>query len=464
MSRQITIDPVTRIEGHAKVDLEIDDNGEVRGAVFKVMDFRGFETFLRGMQVEMMPTLTARICGTCPQTHHLAASKAVDRVFGAEIPRTAELLRQALNLGAMVHSHAVHFFALAGPDLIFGLASDPAERNIVGMARKHPELSKKALRLRTIGQKIVELVGGRGTHPVSSIPGGMAAPLGSEKAEKLKKLVAEGAALSRNLYQAAEKLLNANSQVLQSLPLETAYLGTVNGGGLDFYEGELRLVKPDGSSLDFPETEWSAYLYEKAVRESYGKPVYFRDGSEEIVYRVGPLARLNCAETIDTPSANACLEKFRETWGHPCHQTVLYHQARMIEILYAMEKLEQIIAEDALYGDEVRAELGPPRDAAAHVEAPRGVLVHDYKVDGNAVVQNANLLIATQQNLHAINETIGLSAGRYMDQPEEAFLNAIEFGIRCYDPCLSCATHRIGGMKLDVTVRRGGEVYRRARR
>src|SRR6056297_1198933 len=178
MARRVSIDPVTRIEGHARVNLDIDENNEISGAVFQVMDFRGFETFLQGMNVEMMPTLTARICGTCPQTHHLAASKAVDKVFGATIPRTAELLRQTLNLGAMVHSHAVHFFALAGPDMIFGLAADPAQRNIMAMAEKYPDLSKKALRLRSIGQKIVELVGGRGTHPVTSVAGGMAAPLG----------------------------------------------------------------------------------------------------------------------------------------------------------------------------------------------------------------------------------------------------------------------------------------------
>ncbi len=464
MSRHVTIDPVTRIEGHARVDLEIDDQNAVKGAVFQIMDFRGFETFLQGMHVEMMPSLTARICGTCPQTHHLAASKTVDKVFGAAIPRTAELLRQTLNLGAMVHSHAVHFFALAGPDLIFGLASDPAQRNIIGMAKKHPELSKKALRLRTIGQKIVELVGGRGTHPVTSVAGGMAAPLSKEKAEKLKKFVGEGAALSKNLYQVARKLLDANKELVESLPLETHYLGTVNQGNLDFYNGDLRLFKPDGTHFDFSEDDWAGYLQEKAIKNSYGKYVYFKNDGEEIPYRVGPLARLNCADKIDTPSANAELEKFREQGGHPCHHTVMFHHARMIEILYAMEKLEEIVADDALYSEDVRARLGAPRNATAHVEAPRGVLIHDYQVDANAVVKQANLLIATQQNLPAINETIGMSAEKYMDQSDEAFLNAVEFGIRCYDPCLSCATHRIGDMKLDVAVRREGKMLRRVRR
>ncbi|MCF8026695.1 MAG: nickel-dependent hydrogenase large subunit, partial [Desulfobacteraceae bacterium] len=311
---------------------------------------------------------------------------------------------------------------------------------------------------------IVELVGGRGTHPVTSVAGGMAAPLSKEKAEKLRGFVSEGAALSKKLYKVAEKLLNANESLVHSLPQETHYLGTVNEGALDFYSGDLRLRRPDGSHTDFQEDDWTAHLYEKAIPESYGKSVYFKNGDAEIPYRVGPLARLNCAEKIDTPGAQAELEKFRELGGNPCHQTVMYHHARMIEILYAMEKLEQIVADDALYGDNVRADLDSPRDATAHVEAPRGVLIHDYKVDDNAVVKQANLLVATQQNLEAINETIGMSARKYIDQPDEAFLNAIEFGIRCYDPCLSCATHRIGEMKLDVAVRREGKTLRRVRR
>ncbi|HMA67867.1 MAG TPA: nickel-dependent hydrogenase large subunit, partial [Desulfosalsimonadaceae bacterium] len=267
-----------------------------------------------------------------------------------------------------------------------------------------------------------------------------------------------------SLYKVAQQMLDANTELVQSLPLETHYMGTVNEGALDFYNGDLRLVKPDGSHRDFHENDWSRYLCEKAIPESYGKYVVFRDNEEEISYRVGPLARLNCAEKIDTPAANAELEKFHETGGRPCHQTVMFNQARMIEILYAMEKLEQIVADEALYGGEVRAELDSPRDATAHVEAPRGVLIHDYKVDDNAIVKQANLLIATQQNLDAINKTIAMSARRFIDQPDDAFLNAIEFGIRCYDPCLSCATHRIGDMKLDVAVRREGKTLRRVRR
>jgi F420-non-reducing hydrogenase large subunit len=464
LSRQINIDPITRIEGHARVSIDVDDNNKVSSAMFKVIDFRGFEAFLEGMNIEMMPTITARICGTCPVTHHIASSRTVDKAFGVTIPRTAELMRNILNLGALVSSHAVHFFAMAGPDLLIGLGADPAERNLVGMVQKYPKLSKHALRLRAIGQLIVELVGGRGTHPVASAAGGMAAPLGKEKVQKLKDLAAEGLKIGAELYQAALKLLNSHSKIAKSLPLKTNYLGTVNNGVLDFYSGDMRYCTADGKSTDFNENDWTSYIHEEAVPFSYGKYVFFKNGGEKSDYRVGPLARLNCADKFDTPLANAELEKFRDTEGRPCHQTVMYHHARMIELLHALEKIKQLTDEDELSGDHVRADLGSPQNATAHVEAPRGVLIHDYQVDNQGVITRANLLVATQQNLSAINATVGMAAQQFIEQPDNLLLNSIEFGIRCYDPCLSCATHRIGDMKLDVVIRREGKMIRRVRR
>lgn len=464
MPRQLTIDPITRIEGHASVTIQVDDDNRVSNSVFKVMDFRGFEAFLQGMQVEMLPALTARICGTCPVTHHIAASRAVDKVFGTTSPRAAELQRNIMNLGALISSHAVHFFALAGPDLLLGLSCDPARRNIVGMAQKHPLLSKKALRLRSIGQRMVELVGGRGTHPVTSVAGGMAMPLQKETYGKLKELAAEGLSLGRKLYDAAKTLLMSQKNLLHSLPLETNYLGTVNGGTLDFYQGELRFKTPGGDQIDFHEDDWTRYLTEYAENDSYGKQVRFngKEGSQH--YRVGPLARLNCADRIDTPLAAGQLEEMRRMFGGLCHETVLYHHARMIELLYAVEKMDLLLKEDEILGENVRSPLGAPRDACAHVEAPRGVLIHDYKVDGNGIVTRSNLLVATQQNLGAINATIGMSAQAFIEQSDDLLLNAIEFGIRCYDPCLSCATHRIGEMKLNVEIVRSGKPVRRIRR
>ncbi len=465
MSRKIKIDPITRIEGHASVEIEVDDSNTITTACFKVLDFRGFETFLQGMQVEMMPTITARICGTCPHTHHLAAAKAVDKVFKTTIPRSATLLRNILNLGSIIHSHAVHLFALAGPDLILGVTSEPAKRNIIGLVEKFPDISKKALRLRSIGQQICEYIGGRGTHPVSIVAGGVALPLDNQKAEMLKKLASEALELGSELFPVLKDHILKEIPHVTALPITSAYLGTVNNDNLDLYDGDLRLRMPDGTYNDFSCDNWTAHISEEVTKGSYSKVTYCKDPhGNPVSYRVGPLARLNCAQSIDTPLANKELEEFRTNYGFPCHETVMYHYARLIELLHVIEKLNVMVHDDELLSDNVRAPLGTPGNAVAHVEAPRGVLIHDYKVDTNGIVTNANLLVATQQNIQAINETIRLSAEQYLQQQDEALLNAIEFGIRCYDPCLSCATHRIGEMKLDVVIRHNNSIIRRVRR
>ena len=467
MARTITIDPLTRIEGHARVEIELDDSGRVESSLFKVLDFRGFETFMRGMQVEMMPTITPRICGTCPQTHHLASARTVDKVFGVTPPRAATLLRTALGLGGIVHSHAIHFFALAGPDLILGIDAEPAQRNIIGLLAAAPEIAKKALRLRTIGAKITELIGGRSTHPVSCVAGGLAQPLSPQRLDGLRNIVHECVPLAKELVDFGRAALLAKRELLSLLPLPSNYLGTVQGdGALDLYSGALRFRSADGTTtVDVPEDDWAKHIYEETQPGAYAKRVLYNVAGAGQTYRVGPLARLNVADHIDTPLANAELAEFRELGGAPCHQTVLYHHARLVELLYAAERLAEIVADDEIRSDNVRVTtLGSPRSATAHVEAPRGTLIHDYEVDANGIVTRCNLIVATQQNLAAINETIGLSVERLIDQSDAMLLNGIEFGVRCYDPCLSCATHRVGEMKLEVVVRKDGREVRRARR
>jgi len=369
-------------------------------------------------------------------------------------------------MGSIIHSHGVHFFALAGPDLLLGLDADPATRNIVGLVQANPDVATKALRLRSVGQKVTEVIGGRGTHPVSLIAGGVAAPLTAEKRDALKKYADEAVQLGTELFKVAKGALTDQLELVQSLPLETYYLGTVNEGNLDLYSGDIRLQSPEGDIFDFSEDDWAEYLFEEAVPTSYAKYVFCRVGEDDAVpYRVGPLARVNCCEQIDTPLANAELAEFRELGGHPCHQTVMYHYAWLVEILHAAEKLAEVVADDEILSDAVRAApTHGPQSATAHIEAPRGTLIHDYQVDDEGIVTNANLIVATQQNVAAINVTLGLSAEQYLDKPDDLLLNAVEFGIRCYDPCLSCATHRIGEMKLDLTVRKNGEIVRRARR
>lgn len=466
MTRSLTIDPVTRIEGHARVELEIGDDGKVARTLFKVMDFRGFEAFLKGMQVEMMPTILARICGTCPQSQHLASAKAVDKIFGAVPPRPAVLLRTALNLGGLIHSHAVHFFALAAPDILLPAGTPPADRNIMGLLKATPDVARKGLQLRSVGQRVAEVIGGRGTHPVAAVVGGLAGPLTPERHATLKRLADEALPLTIELVETARKALLARTDLVEQLPLETAYLGTVKEGALDLYDGTLRLRSPDGTQVEFEEDDWMSRIHEEVLPASYGKITFCKDSSgTPIPYRVGALARLNCVDRIDTPLANAELQRFRELGGSPCHQTVLYHYARMVEMLYAAEKLAQIASDPEILSPNVRtAPTHAPRSAGAHVEAPRGVLIHHFDVDDKGIVQRANLLVATQQNLSSMNQTIGLSASKLLDAPDEALMTAVEFGIRCYDPCLSCATHRLGEMKLEVVVRRGGEILREARR
>jgi coenzyme F420-reducing hydrogenase alpha subunit len=309
------------------------------------------------------------------------------------------------------------------------------------------------------------VIGGRGTHPVSSVAGGLSAPLGAERAATLRKLADEALPLTGQLVEVARQGLLTQPDLVTSLPLETAYLGTVKDGALDLYDGQLRLRTTSGD-VEFGEEEWSLHLYEETVPTSYGKHVLCRvPNGSPVRFRVGALARLNCADRIDTPLANAELQRFRELGGTPCHQTVMYHYARLVELLHAAEKLAVIARDDEILSDHVRNQpTASPKSACAHVEAPRGVLIHDYQVDANGIVTAANLIVATQQNLAAINSTIALSAARYLDASDEQLLNGIEMGIRCYDPCLSCATHRLGEMKLEVVVSQSGRVVRTARR
>ncbi|HEY3355830.1 MAG TPA: Ni/Fe hydrogenase subunit alpha [Polyangia bacterium] len=467
MTRTIEINPVTRIEGHATVNIEVGDDGRVAGACMHVLEFRGFERFVKGMQVELMPTLTTRICGTCPHAHHLVGAKTVDKVFGVTPPRAAVLLRELLNCGSMIHSHAIHFFALAGPDLLLGLNAPPAQRNLLGLLDAAPELATKALRLRTLGQRICEIVGGRGTHPVTAVAGGMSAALKSDSCATLRGIATEAVGLAQVAVAAGKAALGKHEDLLTILPLEVHSLGTVRDGRLDLYDGTLRVCRPDGSvAADFPVEEHRQRFFEEAVPYSYAKQLRLRDGAGAgVPYRVGPLARLNCAERIDTPLAAAELEEFRSRFGRPCHLTVLNHHARLIELLHCAEKAVALLADDEIASPNVRAPItATPRPAAAHIEAPRGVLIHDYDVDPNGIMRGANLIVATQHNMSSINASIKDMAQLALEKPDADLLNHIEFAIRCYDPCLSCSTHQVGSMPLAIAVTRGGRPVRTVRR
>lgn len=467
MTRVVEIDPVTRIEGHAKVHLELGDSGSVEAAFLHILEFRGFERFVQGVQVELMPTLTTRVCGTCPHAQHLVAAKTVDRVFSAPPPRAGVMLRELLNCGSMIHSHGIHFFVLAGPDLFLGIDAPPAKRSLVGLLEAAPELAGKVLRLRSIGQKICEIVGGRGTHPVTAVGGGMAAPLNAHARETLKRLAAEGLELAKLAVAAGKQALDRDPKLLSALPLAVANLGTVrDGGALDLYDGALRLRRADGTdALEFEAQDYAKHLYEEALPYSYGKQTLFRDGATPIPYRVGPLARVNAADRIDTPLAAAELAELKARFGAPTPLTVVGHYARLVELLHCAEKAVLLLDDDEIASPHVRTKpSGTPRNAIAHVEAPRGVLIHDYGVDANGVVQTANFIVATQHNISSINSSIRQAAELFHDQPDEVLLNGVEFAIRCYDPCLSCSTHAVGAMPIEVAITRQGRLVRTASR
>jgi F420-non-reducing hydrogenase large subunit len=470
MAKTINIDPVTRIEGHARILLECDDNGAVDEAYFIVNELRGFERILVGMEAHTMPQITARICGVCPTAHHLASAKALDNAAGVEPPPGGKLMRELMYMGHMIHSHCLSLFVLAGPDLVFGLDGAAATQNIVGMVEHNPELTKKGLRLRSIGQKINEVVGGRGIHPVTAIAGGTSAKLNDAQFEKVKELTTEAVSLVNELAPVTKELLlnllDKNPVLLEKMNVPSWYLGTVNGGKLNVYDGDIRVMDENGEiRAEFETVDYTNYLVERAVKRSYAKEVYVNIDNAEHMYRVSTLARMNVADSMETPLAQKEFEEFRSRFGRPCHNAVLQMYCKLVELVYVCEKANEIINNPDLRSDSrVGANINGSR-GIGHVEAPRGVLIHDYQIDGEGIIRAANMIIATQQNTAAINKTLKEGATNLLDGgDDEKMLNGLEFVVRCYDPCLACSTHAIGQMELDVEITRNGETLRRIRR
>jgi NAD-reducing hydrogenase large subunit len=472
--RRIVIDPVTRIEGHAKITLHLDGRGNLAGARFHVTEFRGFEKFCEGRPFWEMPGISARICGICPVSHLLASAKAGDRILGVTIPPAAEKLRRLMNLAQIVQSHALSFFHLTSPDLLLGFDSPPEQRNIIGVAQAYPDVARQGIRLRQFGQEIIASLGGRRIHPSWAVPGGVRQALTAEGRDTIRHGLPEQ-------FDAIQGALDLYKRTVDGLEEEVRATGAFPSlflalagpdGEWEHYDGPLRIVDARGQIVE-PAIDPQRYrdvIGEATESWSYLKfPYYVPWGYPEGMYRVGPLARLNVCTKMGTPLADQELATFRSYGPGVVLGSFHYHYARLIEILASLERIERLLDDPDLLSERCRADAGVNQLEAVGVsEAPRGTLFHHYRVTEGGLLTWVNLLIATGQNNLAMNRTIEEIARHYIHEGaelREGILNRIEAGIRTYDPCLSCSTHAVGQMPLVVQlIGPDGEVRAEARR
>jgi F420-non-reducing hydrogenase large subunit len=467
MSKTLVIQPVSRIEGHAKVTIQLDDAGNVQDTRVNVIELRGFEKFCIGRPVEEMPRITTRICGVCPWSHHLAAGKACDAVFGVEPPPAGRKLRKLCFSIYYVEDHILHFYFLAGADFVMGPDADPSVRNVIGILGKVPDVAKKVVRVRHMAAKMLEIIAGKAIHPDAVVPGGFSKPLLPAERDQVRKMADECLDLAKfSIAFAKENIFPQYLDVVKSLGvIETGFLGTVkDNGALDLYDGKLRMMSKDGSFVDFPYDKYTDYISEHIEPWSYLKfPYDKRAGkfsmdldSPSGIYRTNTLARINVCDFIDTPLAQAELEEFRKNFGRPAQLTLLYHWARLIELLYNAENAIRLLDDPEITSVETRKKVEPrAARGVGSVEAPRGTLIHDYTTDEQGMLTNVNLIVGTTHNNAPINMSVKQAAktvikgGKY----DQGILNRVEMAIRAYDPCLSCATHKFDGtlaVKLDI--------------
>lgn len=457
MKRTITIDPITRIEGHARITLQLNEDGHVADANLNVTQLRGFEKLAQGRPFREMPALTARICGICPVSHLLASAKACDELLAVTIPPTAVMLRRLLNYAQMVQSHALSFFYLSSPDLLLGMDESPQTRNIVGIIKVAPELARAGIRLRQWGQQLIEGLGGKRIHNAWVVPGGVAQPLSTEIQHNTLITIPEVldiALYTLDTFRAIIPNFAEEISVFANFP--TMYLGLVSPDDtLEYYDGQLRLVDENGQTIRDIETHsYADFIGEAAEEFSYLKsPYYLPMGYPDGVYRVGSLARLHVVKRCGTPLADAELEQFRQIPSQERHSSFHYHYARLIEIIHGIERIQEILADPDVLNQHVRAHAEPNNNAGIGIiEAPRGTLIHDYRIDNDGLITDMNLIVATGHNVLAMNRGIKQAAQHFVDGNKltEGMLNRVEAVIRAFDPCLSCATHAIGQMPIHL--------------
>lgn len=472
MGKEIVIQPVTRLEGHGKVTIQLDDSGNISEARLHTIELRGFERFCIGKPVEELPRIVTSICGVCPWSHHLASAKACDAVFGVTIPSAGRKLRELCNSIAYTEEHILHFYFLAGADFVMGPDAEYPVRNVIGIAGKVPDIAKKVVRCRHLGAQMLEIVSGKSIHPVTAVPGGFSKPLTKEEKDKILPMAQEVLELAKFSIDFAKKNIFPNylDAVKTIGVIKTGFLGTVApDGSANMYDGKLRMMQTDGSFEDFTYEQYTDYIAEHIEPWSYLKFPYMKKAGKIVidpdnpvgVYRTNTLARINVCDKMATPLAQKELEEFRAQFGRPAQATLLYHWARLIELLYHAENVVDLLNDPEITSTDIRVPVKPrAARGVGCVEAPRGTLIHDYETDSDGIVTNVNLIVGTTHNNAPINMSVKQAAktlikdGKY----DQGILNKIEMAIRAYDPCLSCATHLFDGriaLKVEIYDKEG---------
>lgn len=468
MGKTLTIAPVSRLEGHAKITVQLDDEGNVADTRFQTVELRGFENFCVGRPVEEMPRITTSICGVCPWSHHLASAKANDAVFGVTPPPTGSKLRDLCNSIAFTEEHILHFFFLAGPDFVMGPGAEYPVRNVIGIAKAHPEVGKAVVRNRHLGAQMLNIISGKAIHPVTAVPGGFSKPLLESERQKVLPMANEVLEFAKwSMDWTKENIFPKYLDAIKSVGvINTGFLGTVtDDGALNCYDGKLRLMKADGEYVDFGYDKYLDYIEEKVLPWSYMKFPYAKSWGEGFdmdltapkgIYRTNTLARINVCDKMATPLAQAELEEFRNMFGRPAQPSLLYNYARLIELLHHAEHMVDLLNDPEITSRETRIEVTPrAARGIGCVEAPRGTLIHDYTTDEKGLITKANLIVGTTHNNAPINMSVEHAAKTLIKNGvyDQSTLNMVEMAVRAYDPCLSCATHNLDGtiaIQLDI--------------
>lgn len=458
---RIAIDPISRVEGHGKITLQQDENKRITQARLHIVEFRGFEKFIQGRPFQEVPVLVQRLCGICPVSHHLAAAKACDQLTGVtQLTPTGDKMRRLMHFGQVLQSHALHFFHLASPDLLFGYDDEVRHRNIIGVIQDNPELAKQGVLLRKFGQEVIRLTSGKRIHGTGAIPGGINKNLSLEERDYLRKDIDQMIEWSLAAVALFKKIFYQQRDYHESFAaIESSMLSLIGGdGALELYDGGLRARHADDSVI-FDQYDGNQYLdviSEHAESWSYMKFPYLKTlGLEQGWYRVGPLARLNNCDFINTPLAEQERQEFKAlNGGKPVQFSLAYHWARLIEIVHCAESIQQLLNDGDLQGDQLTVKGQLQSRGIGIIEAPRGTLLHHYEINEDGLIERANLIVSTTHNNRAMNESIRQVADKYLDGNDitEPMLNQLEVAVRAYDPCLSCATHALGKMPLQVTL------------